>query len=180
MEIDGEGIQNGRQGRQHRPPHFLHRTRETFRVIQWSRSRRSSTTVLLRQRRPPTVESICRSCQPSLKKRTSSKLGQNFKLTRESSRSVLLTKNPQPILQSLGSEGDAVVSFWSFMVVVVEGLCSLCGVDVLACVCRANAEEFLRAPRWLRGRFPVDILGAGFFKNLCRSMTGLRPNLHSR
>lgn len=28
---------------------------------------------------------------------------------------LLLTKNPQPILHSLGSEGDAVVSFWSFM-----------------------------------------------------------------
>ena len=30
---------------------------------------------------------------------------------KENSRLVLLTKNPQPILQSLGSEGDAVVSF---------------------------------------------------------------------
>ena len=32
---------------------------------------------------------------------------------------IELTKKPQPILQSLGSEGDAVVSFWSFMVVLL-------------------------------------------------------------
>ena len=72
----------------------------------------------------------------------------NFKITTESSRSVLLTKNPQPILQSLGSEGDVVVSFWSFMVLLLKA-CAVYGraVDVLACVCRANAEEFLRAPR---------------------------------
>jgi hypothetical protein len=49
-------------------------------------------------------------------KRTSPKSKENFQIQ---GTPIELTKNPQPILQSFGSEGDAVVSFWSFMIVFI-------------------------------------------------------------
>lgn len=68
----------------------------------------------------PPLSSAADRANRSLKKKNITELERilNQQQSRES-RSLSLTKNPQPILQSLGSEGDAVVSFWSFMMVVL-------------------------------------------------------------